>query len=137
MGAQLHAGAYPQPVHSTLTISGYQLLLAQYEHARGSTYQHNTKNYIKVTHEHPDTASVSPKLHLTAPLHEPTHHVQIYSLTISQGTTQSYLCSCAVAGPLPRSVLHLPLGLARMGLQMNLQGCACEARRRGRHCEHL
>ena len=47
----------------------------------------DSKNYIKVTHECPNTASVTAKLHLPAPLHEPIHHIQGHSPTISQSTT--------------------------------------------------
>ena len=74
-------------------------------------------NYnIRVTHKQSNIASVTLKLHLPATPYEPTYHVQAHSVTISQGTTQSYLCYCAIAGPLPQSVLHLQLGLARVGL---------------------
>ena len=92
---------------------------------------------MRVTHEQCNIASITPKLHLPAPPHEPIHHVQAHSLTISQDITQSCLCSCAVVRPEIRSVLYLQLGLARVGLQMSLQGCACEARRCRRHCEHF
>ena len=45
-------------------------------------------NYnIRVNHEQSVIASKTPKLHLPAPPHEPTHHVQAHSPTISQGTT--------------------------------------------------
>ena len=47
----------------------------------------DSNNYIKVTHEYLDTASVAPKLHLPAPPHEPIRHIQGHSPTISQGTT--------------------------------------------------
>ena len=43
-------------------------------------------NYIKVTHAYPDTALVTPKLHLVAPSHEAIHHVQGHSLDDSKGT---------------------------------------------------
>ena len=45
-------------------------------------------NYnVRVTHEQSNVASVTLKLHLPAPPHEATNHVQAHSLTISQGTT--------------------------------------------------
>ena len=47
----------------------------------------DANNYIKVTHECPDTALVTPKLHLQAPPHEAIHHVQANSPAISPGTT--------------------------------------------------
>ena len=97
----------------------------------------NSNNYIRVTYECPDTASITPKLHLPAPTHEPIHHVQGHSPAISQATTYGCLCSCSVAGPLLQTILCLLLGLAQAGLQMSLQGCACEARRCRRHYGHL
>ena len=47
----------------------------------------DSNNYIKLSHEQSDIASITPKLHLPAPTHETIHHVQAHSLTISQGTT--------------------------------------------------
>ena len=47
----------------------------------------DSNNYIRVTHACLDTASVTPKLHLPAPPHEPIHHIQGHSPAISQGTT--------------------------------------------------
>ena len=82
----------------------------------------NSRRSIRVTHDCPNTASITPQLHLPAPPHELTHHAPDYSLTISQGTTKNCLCFCTVAGPLLRSGLHLLLGLAQVDLQMSLQG---------------
>ena len=54
---------------------------------KGPTHQHDSNNNIRVTRVRSNTASIAPKLHDPAPPHEPIHHVQAHSLTISQGTT--------------------------------------------------
>ena len=84
----------------------------------------NSNNNIIVAYNCPNTALIKPQIHLPAPSHEPSHHAQDYSLTISQGTTENCLCFYAIAGHLLRSVLHLLFGLAQVDLQMSFQGCA-------------
>ena len=71
----------------------------------------NSNISIRVTHYCPNIASAALQLHQLVPLHETIHHVQNHSLTILQGTTKNYLCSCAISSPPLRSTFHLLLGL--------------------------
>ena len=45
------------------------------------------KTTSELTHEPSNIALITPKLHLPAPPHEPIHHLQAHSLTISQDIT--------------------------------------------------
>ena len=87
LGALLNSRLYSQPVYPTLKISRCYLLVAQEEHTRGLAHQHDSNNNIRVTCVRSSTASITPKLHQPAPLHEPTHHAQDHNPTISQDTT--------------------------------------------------